>query len=105
MAVSVVRRAVNTCFVERHDRTDRNRSNREVRKGYTFSKDWNTHRAATAFRYNFRGPVRTLRVKADGRWKVRTPAMVAGLTDHVWPLSEWLAYPPCNESRSPPGVR
>jgi IS1 family transposase len=96
LALSVVSRVVNTCFVERHNGTDRNRCARKVRKGYTFSKDWDTHRAATQFSYfsyNFCWPVRTLRVKADGRWVSRTPAMAAGLADHVWPLSEWLAYP------------
>lgn len=96
LAVSVVSRVVNTCFVERHNGTDRNRCARKVRKGYTFSKDWDTHRAATRFSYfsyNFCWPVRTLRVKTDGRWVSRTPAMAAGLADHVWPLSEWLAYP------------
>lgn len=96
LAVSVVSRAVNTCFVERHNGTDRNRCSRKARKGYTFSKDWETHRAATVFSYlsyNFCWPVRTLRVKVDGRWVSRTPAMAAGLADRVWPLSEWLAYP------------
>jgi hypothetical protein len=96
LALSGVSRVVNTCFVERHNGTDRNRCSRKVRKGYTFSKDWDTHRAATRFSYfsyNFCWPVRTLRVKADGRWQTRTPAMAAGLTDHVWTLSEWLAYP------------
>jgi predicted dehydrogenase len=67
---SAVSRAVNTCFVERHHGTDRNRCSRKTRKGYGFSKDWATHQAATAFRYfsdNFGGPVRTLRVKVGGR--------------------------------------
>ncbi|AWM42039.1 hypothetical protein C1280_36975 [Gemmata obscuriglobus] len=46
------------------------------------------------FSYNFCWPVRTLRVKGEnGRWQKRTPAMVAGSTDHVWSLAEWLAYP------------
>ena len=40
LAVSVVSRVVNTCFVERHNGTDRNRSSRKVRKGYGFSKGW-----------------------------------------------------------------
>lgn len=96
LLASVVSGAVNTCFVERHNGTDRNRCSRKTRKGYTFSKDWDVHRAATAFSYfsyNFCWPVRTLRVKADGRWASRTPAMAAGLTDHVWTLTEWSAYP------------
>jgi hypothetical protein len=39
--------------------------------------------------------VRTLRVKEeeDGPWCGRTPAMAAGLADHVWSLEEWLRLP------------
>ena len=97
LLASAVSRAVNTCFVERHNGTDRNRCSRKVRKSYAFSKDWEVHRAATAFShfsYNFCWPVETLRQKdADGRWQQRTPAMAAGLTDHVWSVAEWLAFP------------
>jgi IS1 family transposase len=96
LASSPVSRSVNTCFVERHNGTDRNRCSRKARKTYGFSKDWGVHRAASAFSYfsyNFCWPVRTLRVKADGRWQRRTPAMAAGLTDHIWTLDEWLTYP------------
>jgi IS1 family transposase len=97
LVASAVSRAVNTCFVERHNGTDRGRCSRKVRKSYAFSKDWDVHRAATMFSYfsyNFCWPVRTLRLRdADGHWRPRTPAMAAGLADHVWPLSEWLAFP------------
>jgi len=97
LLASAVSRAVNTCFVERHNGTDRGRCSRKVRKSYAFSKDWDMHRAATQFSYfsyNFCWPVRTLRVRtADGHWRPRTPAMAAGLSDHVWPIAEWLSYP------------
>ena len=97
VAGSSVSRSVNTCFVERHNGTDRNRCSRKVRKSYAFSKDWDVHRAATVFSYfsyNVCWPVRTLRVKGEGGpWRQRTPAMAAGLTDHVWSLNEWLTYP------------
>jgi IS1 family transposase len=97
LLASTVSRVVNTCFVERHNGTDRGRCSRKVRKSYAFSKDWETHRAATAFSYfsyNFCWPVRTLRESgADDRWSERTPAMAAGLTDRVGKLSEWLAFP------------
>jgi hypothetical protein len=44
--------------------------------------------------YNFYWPVRTLRVRGvDGRWQSPTPAMAAKLTDHVWSLREWIAFP------------
>lgn len=97
LAVSSVSRSVNTCFVERHNGTDRNRCSRKVRKTCGFSKDWDVHRAASAFSYfsyNFCWPVRTLRERdQDKRWRPRTPAMAAGLSDHVWSLKEWLTYP------------
>ena len=37
-------------------------------------------------------------VKEDGAWRPRTPAMAAGLADHVRSLHEWLTYPakPCS---------
>jgi IS1 family transposase len=97
LARSRVSTAINTAFVERHNATDRNRNGRKVRKTYCFSKDWGVHEAMTYFTYysyNFCWAVRTLRTKdADGHWQPRTPAMTAGLADHVWPLEEWLAYP------------
>ena len=37
-------------------------------------------------------------IDARGRLRKRSPAMAAGLTDHVWSLREWLTYPakPCS---------
>lgn len=97
LLASAVSWVVNTSFVERHNGTDRNRCSRKTRKTYGFSKNWDVHVAATRFShfsYNFCWSVRTLRVRGeDGRWQERTPAMAAGLTDHVWTLREWLAYP------------
>ena len=97
LKLSKVSKNINTAFVERQNGTDRNRNGRKVRKTYCFSKDWDIHEAVTYFTmytYNFCWPVRTLRQPApDGRWTPRTPAMTAGLTDHVWPLWEWLTLP------------
>jgi IS1 family transposase len=88
---------VSTSYLERHNATDRHRNARKGRKTYRFSKDWEVHEAMThftMFSYNFCWPVRTLRVRDErGRWQQRTPAMVAGLTDHVWSLTDWLSYP------------
>lgn len=88
---------MNTCFVERHNGTDRNRCGRKARNSYGFSKARDVHRAATAFSYfsdNFCGFVRTLRVKSNGgHWQARTLAMAAGFTNHVWSLQEWLTLP------------
>ena len=97
LATSAVSDAVNTVFVERQNGTDRHRNARKVRKTYRFSKDWEVHEAVTCFTlysYNFCWPVRTLRQRAaNGKWQQRTPAMAAGLTDHVWSLREWLEFP------------
>ena len=98
LAKSLVSKAVNTSFVERHNGTDRNRNARKVRKSYCFSKDTQVHESVTYFTmysYNFCWPVRTLRVResAAQAWQQRTPAMAAGLTDHVWSLAEWIDRP------------
>src|SRR5262245_25993921 len=90
---------INTSYVERQHGTDRHRNARKARKTYRFSKDWETHALLSyfsLFSYNFCWPVRTLRVRdAQGRWRQRTPAMAAGLTDHPWSLREWLSFPAC----------
>jgi hypothetical protein len=95
--MSKASRAINTAFVERQDGTDRHRNAREARKTYRFSKDWRHHEAATSlslYCYNFCWPVRTLALRDEGGRRVeRTPAMAAGLTDHVWSMSEWLSRP------------
>jgi IS1 family transposase len=97
LAQSVVSKAINTAFVERHNGTDRHRNARKVRKSYCFSKNWEVHEAVTYFTvysYNFCWPVRTLRVRdAEGHWQQCTPAMAAGLSDHIWTLFEWLTFP------------
>lgn len=97
LALSLVSKAINTAFMERDNGTDRNRNGRKVRKTYCFSKDWQVHDSVTYFTmytYNFCWPVRTLRIQdSDGNWQQRTPAMAAGLTDHVWSLWEWLTCP------------
>jgi hypothetical protein len=90
-------RTVNTSFVERHHGTDRHHNARKARRTYRFSKDWRMHEAMTyftAYSYNFCWPVRTLRERdREGPWRKRTPAMAAGLADHVWSLKEWLTLP------------
>jgi hypothetical protein len=90
-------RVVNTSFVERHHGTDRGRNARKARKTYRFSKDWQVHEAMTyltLYSYNFCWCVRTLRFKdEDGRWRDQTPAVAAGLTDHVWTWREWFTRP------------
>jgi hypothetical protein len=88
---------VSTSYLERHHATDRHRNARKGRKTYRFSKGWEAHEAMTCFTlfsYNFCWPVRTLRQgDRESGYTQRTPAMVAGLTDHIWTLEEWLTFP------------
>ena len=97
LAASKVSRAINTSFVERQNGTDRHRNARKARKTYRFSKSWRHHEAVTylaMYIYNFCWPVRTLRIREEsGCWQRRSPAMAAGLADHVWSIPEWLTFP------------
>jgi len=97
LAGSRVSRSINTSFIERRNATDRHHNARKSRKTYRFSKDWRPHEAATYFTMyspNFCWPVRTLREPlGEGRWLRRTPAMAAGLADHIWSISEWISRP------------
>jgi len=97
LAKSKVSRRINTSFLERENATDRHHNARKVRKTYTFSKDWRVHEAMTYFTMysdNFCWPVRTLNERDDGgHWRRRTPAMAAGLADHVWTMREWITLP------------
>jgi hypothetical protein len=93
---------VNTVFVERSNGSDRHKNGR---KTYRFSKDWGVHEAMTYFTLysaNFCWAVRTLRQEvAPKRYQQRTPAMAAGLTDHIWSLEEWLLFPSNNRYKLP----
>jgi len=103
LAKSLVSKVVNTAFLERHNGSDRNRNRRKVRKTCCFSKDWEVHEAMTYFTmysYNFCWAVRTLRVEVgEGEYEQRTPAMAAGLTDHIWTIREWATYPAAKRIR------
>ena len=97
LGMSRVSTAINTSFLERQNGTDRHRNARKARKTYRFSKDWRYHEAVTyltLYAYNFCWPVRTLATRDDrGRRQTRSPAMAAGLADHVWTMAEWLSLP------------
>jgi hypothetical protein len=88
----------HTAYVERTNLTSRTMNGRLVRKTLSFSKELRFLKAASALEdafYNFTRPVKTLRVEVSSpskqaRWQQRTPAMVAGLTDHVWTVRELL---------------
>jgi hypothetical protein len=90
---------INMSYAERYHGTQRHMNARKARKVYTFSKELVFHVAVTwlcvAF-YNFGWRPRTLRERVQEeppRYHYRTPAMVAGLTDHPWPMEEILTYP------------
>jgi hypothetical protein len=90
---------ISTSYLERHNATDRMRNARKARRTYRFSKDIEVHEALTYFTmysYNFCWPVCSLREEVGRRrYRPRTPAMAAGLTDHVWSLREWVVFPAC----------
>ncbi len=94
---SRVSRSINTSLIERQHLTDRHHNARKSRRTYRFSKDWHYHEAANYFimySYNFCWPVRTLREPVGGGpYRKRTPAMAAGLTAHVWSITEWISFP------------
>jgi len=90
-------KGVSTSYLERQHGTDRHRNARKGRKTLRFSKDWPTHEALsffTLYSYNFCWTVRTLKLRQEeGPYRQRTPAVAAGLTDHVWSLKEWVTFP------------
>ena len=89
---------MNTTFVERFNGTARQHNSRKARKVYSFSKEFKYHVAMSWFAAaycNFCRPHLGLREKEDGRWSRRTPAMAGGISDQVWPLDEFMSYPPC----------
>lgn len=93
---SAVSSHVNTTFIERFNGTVRQHNSRKARKVYSFSKEFEQHVAMSWFAaayYNFCRPHLSLRVKADGRWLKRAPAMAAAISDHVWSLGEFMRYP------------
>jgi len=97
LAGSTASETINTSFVERNNGTDRGQNARKRRKTYCFSKNLEIHISVSYFvgyGYNFMWPIRTLELKGLGGKKIqRTPAMAAGLTDHIWTLKEWCTFP------------
>jgi hypothetical protein len=90
-----------TSYIERSNLTSRLFNGRQVRKTLAFSKDIDCHRAAATWEdmyYNLVKPHKSLRVRVhdipNRKWKPRTPAMAAGLTDHAWTVKELLTSLP-----------
>ena len=89
-----------TVHVERTNLTSRHMNGRLVRKTLGFSKQVDMLRAACVWEdavYNLVHPLKTLRLEVHSknqRWIPRSPAMVAGLTDHIWSIPEFLTRIP-----------
>ena len=91
----------STAYIERSNLTSRLFNGRQVRKTLAFSKDIEAYRAAAAWEdsyYNLVRPHKSLRLPVpDGlprKWSPRTPAMAAGLADHIWTVKELLTTIP-----------
>lgn len=104
---SPVSTTINTAGVERNNLTMRQHSRRLGRKVNAFSKkrQYLKYQLALAFAYyHFCCPHRGLRRKLEPplptkngygspkKWAPVTPAMAAGLTDHVWTMDELLSF-------------
>jgi len=107
LQASPVSYAINTYGVERNNLTVRQHSRRVGRKVNAFSKDpdYLEHQLTLAFAYyHFVIPHRGLRQRLPRalptkghkgsfkKWKPVTPAMAAGLTNHVWTMDELLSF-------------
>ena len=91
----------STAYIERSNLTSRLFNSRQVCKTLAFSKDIDAYRAAAAWEdsyYNLVRPHKSLRLAVQEdvsrRWSLRTPAMTAGLTDHIWTVKELLTTLP-----------
>jgi hypothetical protein len=95
----------NTVYVERTHLTSRHFNSRLVRKTLAYSKVLEMHRAAAIWEdttYNLVRPLKTLRLEAlsapSRRWLPQTPAIAAGLTDHIWTVKELLTTIPISNT-------
>ena len=95
---SPVSKTVNMSFVERNNLTLRQQSRRLGRKSNGFSKDIGRLEAQLYLAlgyYHFVKEHFGLRRESEDngrRWVQRTPAMAAGITDHIWSTRELLIY-------------
>jgi hypothetical protein len=87
----------STAYIERSNLTTRLFNARLTRKTLAFSKDVLLHRAAVIWEdgyYNLVRPHKSLRLPApedsQAKWIKRTPALAAGLTNHIWTVKELL---------------
>jgi len=92
---------INTSYIERMNGILRQIDAHLRRKSMTFAKSIRYLKAklylVVAY-YNFGRPHGTLSKNPDRSTTPRTPAMVAGITDHLWSVDELMGRPQaCNE--------
>jgi len=91
----------STSYVERTDLTSRHMNGRLVRKTLGYSKEPQMLRASSVWEdvlYNLGRALKSLRLESpetgNQRWIRRSPAMAAGLTEHIWKIEEILTVLP-----------
>jgi len=91
----------STAYLERSNLTSRMFNGRQVRKTLAFSKDVDYCRFAAIWEdayYNLVKAHKGLRLRIhncpDRKWRPRTPAMAADLTNHIWTVKELLTVIP-----------
>ena len=103
---SAVSQMISTYGVERNNLTIRQHARRMGRKVNAFSKDpeYLQHQLALSFAYyhfviphgglrqKLSRPIPTKGSGSPKLWAPRTPAMAAGLTDHIWSMDELLSF-------------
>lgn len=88
-----------TSYIERNNLSLRHENRRLTRKTIAFSKDVEWLERQLHFYQAFfnlvrchRGLRQRIKGKALHRWRRRTPAVAAGLTDHMWTLRELMYF-------------
>jgi hypothetical protein len=92
----------STSYVERTNLTSRHMNGRLVRKTLGYSKELEMLKASSIWEdavYNLARALKSLRIESspeagNQHWKKRSPAMAAGLTDHIWQIEELLSVLP-----------
>jgi hypothetical protein len=91
---------ISTVYIERHNLTLRHENRRLTRKTIAFSKKVTELEAQMCLYqvyYHLVRPHRALKHPVSDnnstprRWQPRTPAMAAGLSDHIWSLRELMS--------------
>lgn len=86
----------HTAYIERSQLTSRQMNGRLVRKTLSYSKALRCLMASCTWEdalYNWTRRHRSLRIPSstpERKWVQRSPAMAAGLTDHIWSVRELL---------------